>query len=78
MSSVDDDLILVRTETGQHAAFDDGDLDAQCGRLLRLVNGHTSLGNLVARLDPRHDWRAAAVDLLRQQLVAANGVASSG
>jgi hypothetical protein len=71
MSELDlhEEAILIRTEAGQHAVFDDADLDAPRRRLLRLVNGYTPLSGLAARLDPRADWGAAARSLVEHRLV---------
>ncbi|MEP6502797.1 MAG: hypothetical protein ABJD97_05685 [Betaproteobacteria bacterium] len=63
------DLVLIRTEAGQHAAFDDFVLDVAGRRLLLLVNGYTPLSGLASRLDPREDWNAAASVLLQRRLV---------
>lgn len=67
---VHDESILIRTAGGQRAAFDEIELDEHRRRLLRLVNGFTSLGSLKARLDPGHDWHSTARALLDQRLVA--------
>ena len=63
------EVILLRTVEGQRTAFDEVGLDATRRRLLRLVNGYTSLGSLTSRLDREQDWRSAAESLLEQHLV---------
>lgn len=73
---VHDDVVLIRTDAGQDAVFDDVDLDAARRRLLRLVNGYTSLSGLTARLDPSGDWKAAATALLDRRLVCVQGTRS--
>lgn len=73
---IQDDVVLIRTSAGQDAVFDDQELDTAQRRLLRLLNGYTSLSDLMARLDRRHDWRAAAAALLARHLVSARPAAS--
>jgi hypothetical protein len=73
---VHDDVVLIRTDAGQDAVFDDMNLDAARRRLLRLVNGYTSLSGLTARLDPCGDWKAAAAALLDRRLVRVQGARS--
>ena len=68
-----DEVVLIRTDAGQHAVFDDMDLDAPHRRLLRIVNGYTSFSRLIERLDPRNDWKAAARTLLERRLVSVQG-----
>lgn len=69
----DDNTILVRTDAGQRAAFDEIGLDAPRRRLLLLVNGFTRLGDLTTRLDPANDWQAAANRLIESELVSIAG-----
>jgi hypothetical protein len=64
-----DDRVLIRTLLGQHAAFDDIELDAVQCRLLRLVNGYTPLGELEKVLRPTMDWSAVAAQLTDRGLV---------
>jgi hypothetical protein len=66
---VHDELVLIRTTEGQRLVFDEEELDATRRRLLRLVNGYTSLSDLTSRLDPNGDWGAAARTLLLLRLV---------
>ena len=67
---LDDQAILARTRQGQDAAFDDHQLGGLPIQLLRLVNGYTNLGELIARLGTGRDWHAAAQDLLDRGLVS--------
>ena len=64
-----DETVLIRTEIGQHAVFDDLDLDATSQRLLRLVNGYTPFAVLIGRLDRHFDWHQTARSLLERRLV---------
>ncbi len=64
-----DNVVLVRTSAGQDAVFDDRDLDAAQHRLLCIVNGYTSLDDLIVRLSPQDDWKAAALALLSRRLL---------
>lgn len=66
---LDVELTLVRTQLGQRAVFDEFQLGQIELRLLRLVNGYTPLGDLIARLDGRLDWHSVAYDLLDQGFV---------
>ena len=68
---LDDSVVFVRTTAGQDAVFDDRGLDVVQRRLLCMVNGYTTLGDLIVRLSPQADWKAAALALLSRRLVNA-------
>jgi hypothetical protein len=64
-----DSPVLMRTDEGQHAAFDDIRLDDAERRLLRLVNGYTPLADLVKRLGDKRDWSHVARLLMAEGLL---------
>ena len=63
--------VLIRTKEGHREVLAESrPLDDPGRRMLLLVNGYTSLGDLAERLPPESDWRESAWGLLEDGLVS--------